>query len=183
MVLEEKGLSYKTIEEDLSHPSETLLQLNASGQVPVLIHEGQSITESAVINEYLEERFPSPSLLSKDAHERAKMRLWTHWCASFFKQDLDLYKYETSRMSAQDQRALFIRVQSHLSKMNDALAASLFFHGSDFTLTDIHLFPFYRQMRRCPELIDFKPYSHLNEWYERIASRPSTLKVLAKPGP
>lgn len=180
MVLEEKGLSYKTIEEDLSHPSEALLRLNPSAQVPVLIHQGQAIAESAIINEYLEESFPSPALLSKDPLERARMRLWTQWCSSFFKPNLDLYKYETAQMSPEDVSGLLARVQSCLRKMDEPLAHSPFLQGSELTLTDIHLFPFYRQMRRCPELMDFSPYGKLNNWYERILARPSMERVLAK---
>jgi len=38
------------------------LKLNPNGVVPTLIHDGQAITESAVILYYLDEVFPNPSL-------------------------------------------------------------------------------------------------------------------------
>src|SRR4051812_4487182 len=82
LALEEKGLAYKSLEEDLAHPSEALLRVNPSGEVPVLLHEGHAIPESAVITEYLEERFPeTPRLMPADAASRARVRLWTLWCA------------------------------------------------------------------------------------------------------
>jgi len=52
-------------------------KLNPKAVVPVLIDGDKIVTESTVINEYLEERFPEPTIFPKDAHQRAKMRVWT----------------------------------------------------------------------------------------------------------
>jgi len=52
-------------------------KLNPKSVVPVLIDDGRVITESTVINEYLEERFPAPSIFPADPYARAKMRVWT----------------------------------------------------------------------------------------------------------
>jgi len=49
-------------------------QLNPHSLVPVLAHEGQHLTQSLAILEYLEERFPMPSLLPGDALQRARIR-------------------------------------------------------------------------------------------------------------
>src|SRR5262249_61252848 len=46
------------------------------GVVPVLVHDGHAIVESSVICTYLDEVFPDPPLMPKDAVERATMRLW-----------------------------------------------------------------------------------------------------------
>jgi glutathione S-transferase len=45
--------------------------------VPTLIDGDKVITESNVILEYLDERFPEPALAPKDPYGRAQMRLWT----------------------------------------------------------------------------------------------------------
>ena len=50
------------------------LKLNPNGVVPTLIHDGQAITESAVILYYLDEVFPDPSLMPKAPIARAKVR-------------------------------------------------------------------------------------------------------------
>jgi glutathione S-transferase len=52
-------------------------KLNPKAVVPVLIDEDNVVTESTVINEYLEERFPEPSIFPADALARARMRVWT----------------------------------------------------------------------------------------------------------
>lgn len=51
--------------------------LNPKSVVPVLIHDNNVITESTVINEYLEEVFPKPSIFPTDPFLKAKMRIWT----------------------------------------------------------------------------------------------------------
>ena len=45
------------------------------GRVPVLEEDGWVLPESAVIDEYLEERYPEPPLLPADPGERAAARL------------------------------------------------------------------------------------------------------------
>ena len=52
------------------------LALNPNGVVPTLVHDGNVIFESSVINEYLNEALPGPSLLPEDAASRATARSW-----------------------------------------------------------------------------------------------------------
>ena len=50
--------------------------------VPVLVHEGHVLTESMVINEYLDEAFPAAPLRPADALGRARVREWTLYIAT-----------------------------------------------------------------------------------------------------
>ncbi len=52
------------------------LKLNPNGVVPTIIHDGRVVYESAVIDEYLDDVFPNPSLRPADPWERARMRIW-----------------------------------------------------------------------------------------------------------
>lgn len=54
----------------------TILALNPDGLVPILIHGQEVVTESAVINEYVDEVFPDFPLRPDRAIERARMRAW-----------------------------------------------------------------------------------------------------------
>jgi RNA polymerase-associated protein len=74
IALAEKGLSYETVEIDLQIRPDWLYELNPTGRVPVL-DDLFVLPESAVIMEYLEERYPDPPLLPDDPAERAKARL------------------------------------------------------------------------------------------------------------
>jgi glutathione S-transferase len=53
------------------------LKLNPNAVVPTLVHDGVVIIESTVINEYIDEALPGPSLRPADAAGKARMRLWT----------------------------------------------------------------------------------------------------------
>lgn len=57
--------------------SPELHRLNPMGKVPVLEHDGLIIPESSVIAEYLEEAFPTPSLMGSSIQDRMRVRLVT----------------------------------------------------------------------------------------------------------
>src|SRR5207253_6210405 len=75
IVLAEKGLEYETVGIDLENRPAWLYEKNPLGKVPVVEEDGLVLPESAVIMEYLEERYPEPPLLPADPAERALVRL------------------------------------------------------------------------------------------------------------
>ena len=80
IALDEKGLPWEGYEVDLmkqEHLSPDFLKLNPRGLVPVLVHDGFTVTESTVILEYIEDAFPDHPLRPASAAGRAKMRMWT----------------------------------------------------------------------------------------------------------
>ena len=52
------------------------MQRNPYGKVPVLVDGDGVIYESAIINEYLEEKFPEIRLLPSDLLRRSTVRIW-----------------------------------------------------------------------------------------------------------
>lgn len=72
-----KGLSFEHRTVDLrsmQHKTKEFLAINPQGLVPALIVNGQILTQSVAILEWLEEAYPFPSLLPKDPLERAHVR-------------------------------------------------------------------------------------------------------------
>lgn len=68
--LKEKGIEFTSRYVDileLQQYSDDFMSLNPSGQVPVLIHDGNILTDSTLITEYIEEAFPEPVLAPHDA--------------------------------------------------------------------------------------------------------------------
>ena len=53
------------------------LKLNPKAVVPTLVHDGEVITESTLICEYVDDAFEGPALKPKDALPLARMRYWT----------------------------------------------------------------------------------------------------------
>ena len=58
--------------------------VNPQGTVPALVHDGRVVTESTVINEYLEDVFPAVQLRPADPWLRARMRIWTKYVDEVF---------------------------------------------------------------------------------------------------
>ena len=59
--LEEKGLAFQSRYVDIlrfEQHAAAFVKINPNGQVPVLIHDGKTIVEFSVINEYLDDVFP-----------------------------------------------------------------------------------------------------------------------------
>ena len=59
---------------DQFHPD--FKKINPKSVIPVLQHNGAIITESNAIIEYIEEVFPTPSLMPSNAIDRARVRYW-----------------------------------------------------------------------------------------------------------
>jgi glutathione S-transferase len=85
--LKEKGIDFVSHYVNLltfeQHEPE-FVKMNPNGQVPVLVHDGKIITESTVINEYLDDVFPEISLRPADSFQRAKMRIWSKFIDEYF---------------------------------------------------------------------------------------------------
>lgn len=72
-----KGLAYQSVAVDLAAKAHQLpahLARDPLGRVPVLEIDGLRLVQSIAILEYLEEAYPTPALLPRDAAGRARVR-------------------------------------------------------------------------------------------------------------
>jgi glutathione S-transferase len=82
LTLAEKSLDFEDRQislKDNEQLSDWYLKINPNGVVPTLVHDGNAVIDSSVINEYLDEVFPAPSLVPANAHLRASMRAWRQY--------------------------------------------------------------------------------------------------------
>lgn len=82
LCLAEKGLAWRGHHLNLrrfDHLQSEFLALNPAGMVPVLKDQGRLLTESRLINEYLEDAYPQVRLTPADLFERVRMREWTKY--------------------------------------------------------------------------------------------------------
>jgi glutathione S-transferase len=88
VALKEKGLAFDVVPVALhegEHRRPEALATSLTGRVPVLRHQGFSLSESSAIDEYLEDTFPSPAyprLFPADVRERARARQLMAWVRS-----------------------------------------------------------------------------------------------------
>jgi glutathione S-transferase len=82
MALVEKQLVWtdrKILFEQGDHLSGWYLKLNPNGVVPTLVHDGNIIADSSVINEYLDDVFPEQPLRPSKPVALAHMRTWRQY--------------------------------------------------------------------------------------------------------
>jgi maleylacetoacetate isomerase len=77
-----KGLAYEEISVHLVNDggeqySEKYQTINPQSLVPALSDDDKIITQSMAIIEYLEDKYPTPTLLPKDAYQRALVRAFS----------------------------------------------------------------------------------------------------------
>lgn len=181
LLLCEKEIPFDVVEEDLSNFSDKLRSLHPEAKVPVLVHGERVLYESAIINEYIEDAFPASPRMPTEAGERSEVRLWTYWCNQFFKPDLDRFKYGTSRYTPEQCEGAETRLIEHLGKLEKRLSFCKWLVGDAFTLGDINVFPFCRQLARIkPEPKVFKDFPSVQKWMRSIESRPSYSKAMER---
>jgi glutathione S-transferase len=79
--LEEKSLSWTSHYIDLmafENLTPSYLAVNKKAVVPTLRYDDTLIPESSIINEFLDDRYPEPSLRPADPIARARMRYWVN---------------------------------------------------------------------------------------------------------
>ncbi len=81
MVLAAKSLPWDEVFIEswkFDHFQPEYLALNPSGTVPTFVEDGQVVTESNVIVEYLEDAYPTPPLRPDDPYLASTMRKWMY---------------------------------------------------------------------------------------------------------
>jgi glutathione S-transferase len=163
IVLAEKGVEYETVKIDLDDRPAWIYEKNPLGRVPVLEEDGFVLPESAVIDEYLEERYPEPPLWPADAAERALGRLLV------FRFDRLSRPYYALRRDEDGARE---RLDAELAKLNAALDAMPYLSGREYGLADISYVPWIVRARERMD-VDLRRFPALNEWLERLSERPA----------
>lgn len=82
IALREKGVEFTSeVPSDISSTNGgPLHETNPRVEVPVLLHDGNTIFDSTIILEYVEDVWPEPALLPKDPGQRATARMIEDVC-------------------------------------------------------------------------------------------------------
>jgi glutathione S-transferase len=164
IVLAEKGLEFETVEIDLSDRPAWLYEKNPAGRVPVIEEDGgDPLPESAVIIEFLEERYPEPALLPADPVDRAFVRLL------IFRDDELTSPYYALRRGEDGATEAF---DAALGRFDALLAERPYLSGAEFGLADIALVPWFLRARDMLG-VELDGYPSVSDWLARLEERPS----------
>jgi glutathione S-transferase len=180
VVLAEKELEYEKIFVDLRtgehRQNAEFLKLNPYGKVPVLIDDEVVVYDSTIINEYLEEEYPHPSLMPEDSGGRARVRTLEDYCDNSFLPSAGFVQAELSKPQGEQDAERLQRYRNELSRGLKRLEAFLggkeFLVEGQFSLADIAFVP---ALLILPRLgVDADPSLRgVNAWINRLKQRPS----------
>jgi glutathione S-transferase len=163
IVLAEKGLLYETVVVDLDDRPAWIYEKNPLGKVPVLEEDDFVLPESAVIMEYLEERYPEPPLWPADPAERAAGRLLLE------RFDQLSRPYYALRRGDEDARE---HLDAELAGLDSLLAGRPFLTGREFGLADAAYLPWILRAETMLG-VDLDAHPALADWAARSGARPS----------
>lgn len=182
MALIEKGLDFELTEIDVYNRPPWFREVSPYGKVPVLRHDGRVVYESAIINQYLDEAFPSPPLMPADPYGRAQARIWMDYCETRYLPAAHRLMAERDQPGKlADNRARLAEVmrfmeQEGLRKLGDGP----FWMGATPTLVDCQFMPFFERFAVYEELAGAEwpeDCTRLRDWYAAMGQRRSFIET------
>ncbi|XP_057451308.1 glutathione S-transferase 3-like [Lotus japonicus] len=180
IALAEKGVEYEYKEENLRNKSDLLLQMNpCHKKIPVLIHNGKPICESAIIVQYIDEVWKDKApILPSDPYERAQARFWVDY--------IDKKVYDTWRKmwlsEGEEHEAGKKELISIFKLLEETLGDKSFYGGDTFGFLDLGLIPFYTWFYTFETFGNFKMETEcpkLMDWVKRCMQKKTVSKTLA----
>jgi glutathione S-transferase len=187
VMLVEKQVSFKLMEEKAWERNETLARINPAFELPVLIIEGRPIASIYAICEYLEVAFTSISFLSSSHLVDAEIRRLFNWFNSKFYSEVTKYIFEEKVIShyvgGLSPRSNFIRAAKanlsyHLDYIEFLLKERKWIAGNNISLADLAAAT---QISTLDYLGDISWDNHelTKQWYAVLKSRPSFRTLLS----
>ncbi len=182
LALLEKGVPF---EEVLAWVGETDAAASPLGKVPYAITEEGPISESTVILEYIEDRYPDQPLLPANPYEAAKVReLVRHIELHLELVARNLYPeaFFGGQVSDGLKARLRPQLEKHVAGLERLARFSPFIAGDRFTLADcaaaVHL-PLVSSATQLVYDEDLLAALPVKDYLQRLAERPSVQKVNA----
>jgi len=158
-------------------------------RVPVLIDESIALSDSTVICEYLEERYPSPSLYPSTPQQRARARwleefadtrigevlIWRYFNELVIKRVI--WREETDEAVVKN--SLEIEIPSVLDYLESELPTGGGFFFGEIGVADIAVAAFFRNAHFAGFAIDAQRWPTAAEFVARTLDHPSFYKLRA----
>jgi glutathione S-transferase len=186
----EKGIDIDTVQIDLAHGEqfgESFRKVNPDCVVPALeLDDGSCISEVLAICQYLEERYPDPSLMGRSPEERARVSMWN---AKVEQQGLaplaDAFRNSAKGLAehavtgpksyaqipelAERGRK---RTEQFFRRLDSQLADSRHIAGDGYSIADISAMVFV-DFARWVKISPPDGAANVARWYAQVSARPS----------
>ena len=187
LVLHEKRLEFQMKTEGVWERRPEFLGLNPVGEVPVLLEvDGSAVSGSDAICEFLDEMYPEPSIIGRNALARAEVRRLVYWFDHRFNDEVTEHLVGEKIMKrflgfgAPDSkrvRAGHANVHNHLDYISYLTDRRRWLGGDDMSLADITAAAHISTIDYLGD-VPWSEHPGAKDWYARIKSRPSFRPLL-----
>ena len=171
LTLLEKNVTFEPVIKQLNGDQyePDFLELNPFHHIPVVVDEGFRLVESLAIMDYLEAKYPEPSLLPSDPTRLAQMRMVQYLTVNELMSILisHIYLEPRSPQVKEAQKQLVIT----LNFLAEFLGDAPYFGGESLSMGDIVAGTVMPLLRRVG--LEFKDYGGLDAWCDRVMTRPA----------
>jgi glutathione S-transferase len=138
-----KGLELEYVDVPYEDRAE-VVRVSGQENVPVLVDGDRVLTDSPVILDHLEERFPEPPLYPADRARRAEVRVFIDWFNQVWKRPPNLIYAEETKPQPDRARIaqLSERISGAVPRFEDLLTGRDFLFGDELGMADVIAFPF-----------------------------------------
>ncbi|MGB0798260.1 MAG: glutathione S-transferase family protein [Planktomarina sp.] len=185
--LAEKKIEVQLIEERYWEKDADFLRRNPAGKVPILKIDSKTLSESAAICEYLEEKNPTSPLMPQGAGARFEVRRLVTWFDDKFHQEVTtklLYERVNRKIQgsgypvAANVKAGSKAIKFHLDYLAWLLDNRRWLAGDVMTLADFAAAAHLSSLDYISD-VDWNRSAAVKDWYAKIKSRPAFRSILA----
>jgi glutathione S-transferase len=177
IVLQEKKLAFTPVFFQVGKRPPEMEAVGPYAKSPTLIDGETKVWDAQIVIEYLEERYPTPSLMPADAAQRAQVRMLNARVAR-----------ELESRAGAAMVELFMKPQPDQAKLEEAksgfvgalegwdryLEGRTFLVGDTLSLADVTLYTVFPSMHRLTGIEVPAERKNLRAWLERMSARPTT---------
>lgn len=173
IVLFEKDMDFEVIDVDMHNKPEEIASISPSGKMPVLVERDLILTESNIINEYIDERFPHPQLMPPDPVMRARARL----VLFNFEQDLFSHVNSLEHSLGKGSDKARQEIRDSLSQLTPILTKQKYLMNDEFSMLDVAIAPLLWRLEHYGIELP-KVAAPVLKYRERLFSRPAFINAL-----
>lgn len=186
LMMAEKKILFVLREEEPWNLSPELYKLNAAGELPVFVFDGNVITGNYAITEFLEEVKNDIPLITGDARQKAEIRRLAEWFDLKFFREVTrglitekIYKRFGSKQAPDSSKlkTVFNNLNFHMEYIDWLCESRNYLAGDVFSLADICAAAELSIIDYLGD-IPWEGYKNAKLWYSKIKSRPSFKDIL-----
>nr|AAC50036.1 glutathione S-transferase [Coccomyxa sp. PA] len=178
IALKEKGLEFDSRLIEFSkgeHKSEDILKLNPRGQVPTFVDGDVVVNESLAALLYIQDKYPSPSLLPATVEGRALVYQRLQESSNLQDKATQVILFKMKNADADVPQEKLDAAKNELKYWESYVSEEGFIAGPDFTLADVAAGPFLIAMQRFGATLEDFP--KLAKYTETLKARPSVAET------